>query len=178
MDKLFALDWNSMFIPENSLLEIIIRGTLIYFFCFAVLRLIRRGVGQLGITDVLIVVLIADAAQNGMSNDYKSVTEGVVLVLTLVFWDFFLDYLGTKSKLVERIIRPSKLLLVKDGKMLLRNMQKELLTSEELLAQMRLQGIEDISEVKECYLEGEGSISVIKKEPDEEAKNKQKKIVG
>lgn len=165
-----------MFVPGDSLLEVIIRGTLIYFFCFAVLRIIRRGVGQLGITDVLIVVLIADAAQNGMSNDYKSVTEGAVLISTLVFWDYFLDYLGTKSKLVERFIRPPKLLLVKDGKMLARNMKKELLTTEELMSQIRLQGIEDISEVKECYLEGEGSISVIKKQPDEEAKNNRKKI--
>lgn len=175
MEKLLKIDWQSMFVPSDSLLEIIIRGSLIYFFCFLVLRFLRRGVGQLGITDVLIVVMIADAAQNGMSDDYKSVTEGVVLVSTLVFWDFFLDYLGTKSKAVERLIRPSKLLLIKDGKMLARNMQKELLTTEELMAQLRLQGVEDISEVKECFLEGEGSISIIKKNSDDDAKNKQKK---
>jgi uncharacterized membrane protein YcaP (DUF421 family) len=176
MENLFDIDWRSMFVPSESPLEMVIRGTLIYFFCFVVLRLLRRGVGQLGITDVLIVVLIADAAQNGMSSDYKSVTEGVVLISTLVFWDYFLDYLGTKSKAVERFIRPSKLLLIKDGKMLPKNMRKELLTVEELLSQIRLQGVEDVSEVEECYLEGEGSVSVIKKKPDEEAKNRKNKI--
>jgi uncharacterized membrane protein YcaP (DUF421 family) len=172
MEKLLDIDWRSIFVPSGSLLEMIVRGTLIYFFCFAVLRLLR-----LGITDVLIVVLIADAAQNGMSSNYKSVTEGVVLISTLVFWDYFLDYLGTKSKTVERFIRPPKLLLIKDGKMLAKNMKKELLTAEELMSQIRLQGVEDISEVEECYLEGEGSVSVIKKKPDDDAKNRKDKIV-
>ena len=177
MDKFFAVDWNSIFVPDNSVLEIIIRGTLIYFICFVMLRILRRGVGEIGITDVLIVVLIADAAQNGMSAEYKSVTEGLVLIGTLVFWDYSLDYLGTKSKFVERFIRPPKLLLIKDGKMLRRNMQKEMLTREELMSQLRLQGVEDAAEVKECYLEGEGSISVVKKKPNDEAKSRKKKTV-
>jgi uncharacterized membrane protein YcaP (DUF421 family) len=177
MQKLFAVDWSSIFVPDNSLLEIIIRGTLIYFICFVLLRILRRGVGEIGITDVLIVVLIADAAQNGMSADYKSVTEGLVLIGTLAFWDYSLDYLGTKVKFIERFIRPPKLLLIKDGRMLRRNMQKEMLTREELMSQLRLQGVEDVAEVKECYLEGEGSISVIKKKPDDEAKNRKKKAV-
>lgn len=175
MDKLFDVDWNSIFIPSVSLLEIIIRGTLIYFICFIMLRLIRRGVGEIGITDVLIVVMIADAAQNGMSADYKSVTEGLALIGTLVFWDYALDFLGTKSKLVERFVRPPKVLLVKDGKIMRRNMRREMLTMEELNSQLRLQGVEDVSDVKECYLEGEGSISVIKKKSDDETKSRKKK---
>jgi uncharacterized membrane protein YcaP (DUF421 family) len=176
MEKLFDVDWSSVFIPSGSLLEIFIRGTLIYFVCFVLLRIVRRGVGEIGITDVLIVVMIADAAQNGMSADYKSVTEGFVLIGTLVFWDYFLDYLGTKSKLVERFIRPSELLLIKDGKMQRRNMRKEMLTEEELMSQLRLQGIDNITDVKESYLEGDGSISVIKKKPDDESKGHKKKV--
>lgn len=174
MEKLFAVDWNSVFIPSNSILEIFIRGTLIYLICFVFLRLARRGVGEIGITDVLIVVMIADAAQNGMSADYKSVTEGVVLVGTLVFWDYLLDFLGTKSKFFERIISPRKLCLIKDGEMQRRNMRKEMITKEELMSQLRLQGVEDISEVKESYLEPGGNVSIIKKEPDDNVKKPEK----
>ena len=174
MNKLFEVDWSSIFIPSESLLEIIIRGTLIYLICFIFLRLARRGVGEIGITDVLIVVMIADAAQNGMSKDYKSVTEGLVLIGTLVFWDYLLDYLGTKSKFFERLLSPPKLCLVKDGEMLHRNMRKEMITKNELLEQLRLQGVEDVSEVKKAYLEGSGNVSVIKKTPDNDVKKPKK----
>jgi uncharacterized membrane protein YcaP (DUF421 family) len=174
MDKLFEVDWSSIFIPSDSLLEIIIRGTLIYLICFVFLRLARRGVGEIGITDVLIVVMIADAAQNGMSKDYKSVTEGLVLIGTLVFWDYLLDYLGTKSKFFERLLSPPKLCLVKDGEMLHRNMRKEMITKDELLEQLRLQGVEHVSEVKKAYLEGSGSVSVIKNKPDDDVKKPKK----
>jgi uncharacterized membrane protein YcaP (DUF421 family) len=174
MDKLFEVDWSSIFIPSDSLLEIIIRGTLIYFICFIFLRLARRGVGEIGITDVLIVVMIADAAQNGMSKDYKSVTEGAVLIGTLIFWDYLLDYLGTKAKFFERLLSPPKLCLVKDGEMLHRNMRKEMITKDELLSQLRLQGVEDVSEVKKAYLEGSGNVSVIKNTPDDDVKKPKK----
>jgi uncharacterized membrane protein YcaP (DUF421 family) len=174
MDKLFDVDWSSIFIPSASLLEIIIRGTLIYLICFVFLRLARRGVGEIGITDVLIIVMIADAAQNGMSADYKSVTEGAVLIGTLVFWDYFLDYLGTKSKFFERVLVPKKLCLIKDGEMLLRNMRKEMITRAELMSQLRQQGIEDISEVKESYLEPGGNVSIIKKNSDDDVQKPKK----
>ena len=170
MNKLFEVDWSSIFIPSDSLLEIIIRGTLIYLICFIFLRLARRGESEIVITDVLIVVMIADAAQNGMSKDYKSVTEGLVLIGTLVFWDYLLDYLGTKSKFFERLLSPPKLCLIRDGEMLHRNMRKEMITKDELLEQLRLQGVEKVSEVKKAYLEGSGNVSVIKNTPDNEAK--------
>jgi hypothetical protein len=56
--------------------EIILRGTHMYMFLFCCLRFLRRGAGMIGISDLLVVVLIADAAQNGMSSDYKSVAMG------------------------------------------------------------------------------------------------------
>lgn len=175
MDKLFDVDWNSIFIPSDSLLEIIVRGTLIYFICFIFLRIARRGVGEIGITDILIIVMIADAAQNGMSKDYKSVTEGFFLIGTLIFWDYFLDFLGTKFKFVEKLLSPPKILLVKDGEMQRRNMRKEMITQEELLSQLRQQGIDDVSEVKKAYLEGGGSVSVIKKENSDDSPKAPKK---
>jgi uncharacterized membrane protein YcaP (DUF421 family) len=167
-EKLFAVDWEEIFVPEISLLELIIRGTLMYFVMFAVLRFLRRGVGSIGITDLLVLVIIADAAQNGMSGDYKSVTEGVVLVLTIAGWDWVLDYLGFKSRFFEGILRPAPLALIKNGVMLRENMEREMITEEEMFSQLRQQGILDISEVKEARLEGDGKVSVIKTKSDED----------
>ena len=88
MVSFLQIDWESVFVPSLSILEVILRGSLIYLFLFIVLRVLRRGAGAIGISDLLVVVLIADAAQNAMGSQYRSVTEGVVLVLTIVAWDY------------------------------------------------------------------------------------------
>ena len=116
MLSLVQIDWKSVFVPSLSILEIILRGSLIYLFLFIVLRVLRRGAGALGISDLLVVVLIADAAQNAMGSEYKSVTEGVILVLTIVGWDYLLDWLGFRIPALRPILRPRALVLVKDGK--------------------------------------------------------------
>src|SRR4026207_919209 len=92
--EILNIDWHAVFVPTVSPLEIIFRGTLVYLLLFTVLRVLRREAGGLGIADVLVIVLIADASQNAMSNEYKSITEGAILVATILFWDFMLDFLA------------------------------------------------------------------------------------
>jgi uncharacterized membrane protein YcaP (DUF421 family) len=161
MDTFLQIDWKSVFIPSSRVAEIFLRGTIVYLFLFFGLRFFRREAGALGISDLLVVVLIADAAQNAMSAEYKSITEGLVLVMTIVGWDYFLDWLAYKFPKARRILRAAPLPLVKDGRMLRRNMRKELITEEDLMSQLREQGVESVEEVKACYLEGDGHISVI-----------------
>ena len=164
MDTILHIDWQSAFVPTVSLLEIVLRGTLVYLLLFFVLRVLRREAGALGISDLLVVVLIADAAQNAMSSDYKSITEGAVLVGTIVAWDYSLDWLGYRYPALGRLLRPAPLPLVKDGRALRQNLRREMISMDELMSQLREQGVESISEVKRCYLEGDGHVSVIKKE--------------
>jgi uncharacterized membrane protein YcaP (DUF421 family) len=163
MKDLLRIDWNSVFVPTVSLAEIVLRGTLVYLLLFFVMRVLRREAGALGISDLLVVVIIADAAQNAMSSEYKSVTEGTVLIGTIIAWDYLLDWLGYKFPALGRLLRPATLPLVKDGKALRRNMRKEMISMEELMAMLREEGVEYISDVKRCYLEGDGHISVIKR---------------
>lgn len=166
---LFEVDWHEMFVPQNSLLDIAIRGTLTYLMLFAVMRFIlKRQTGVIGIADLLVVVMIADATQNAMAAEYKSITEGTLLVLTIVFWNFFLNWLGYRFPSVQRLIRPPPLQLVKEGRMMLRNMRRELITTDELASQLRQQGVERVSEVKSAFIEGDGRVSVITYDKDEE----------
>ena len=155
---------NSLFTPTIHLGEIVVRGTIVYLFLFALLRVLRRGAGAISITDLLVIVLIADAAQNAMANEYRSITEGLVLVSTIVFWDFFLDWLGYKFPSLQWIVHPAPLLLVKDGRILRHNLRRQLITEEELMEKVREQGVDSISKVKTSYLEGDGRISVIASE--------------
>lgn len=168
MDKLLSPDWQSVFVPTVSLLEIAARGTLVYLLLFVFMRfLMRREAGMIGIADLLVVVLIADAAQNAMSSEYKSVTEGALLVGTIIFWDYSLDWLGYRFPALGKVMHPPPLALVEDGRMNRRNLRRELISVDELMSQLREQGVEDVSEVKRAYMEGDGHISVIKKEGGE-----------
>jgi uncharacterized membrane protein YcaP (DUF421 family) len=161
MDTLSQIDWKSVFIPSLHIGEIILRGTVVYLFLFILLRLLRRGAGTIGISDLLVVVLIADAAQNAMASEYKSITEGLILVATIIFLDYFLDWLGYKVTPVRRLIRPAPLLLIKNGRVQRRNLRREMITEEELIEQLREHGVENVEEVKASYIEGDGHISVI-----------------
>ncbi len=161
---LAGIDWENMIIPSVSLWEIIIRGTLTYWFCFLYIRFFRRGAGQLGISDVLLITLISDAAQNSMSANYESVTEGCLLVGVLVFWDFALNWLGFRSVFFSKLSEPEPVLLIQNGVMLRQNMKKEMITSSELMGMLRQQGVDQVGDVKTCHIEGSGNISVVQTE--------------
>jgi uncharacterized membrane protein YcaP (DUF421 family) len=155
------IDWRALFVPSGSLIEIIIRGTVVYFVLLAALRvLIRRHVGSMSLMDLLLMVLIADAAQNAMAGAYRTITEGLVLCGTLLGWNYLLDWLAYLSPFCARILEPPPLMVVNNGKMIRRNMRAEFLTTEELMSQLRLQGIEDIHQVKRAYIESDGRISI------------------
>jgi uncharacterized membrane protein YcaP (DUF421 family) len=166
--EFFEIDWREIFVPQASLANVIVRGTLTYLLLFLILRFfLKRQTGVIGIADLLVVVLVADAAQNAMAAEYKSITEGALLVFTIVFWNYAVDWLGYRFPALQRFVRPPPLQLIKDGRMLVRNMRQEMITAEELNSQLRQQGIESCDEVKEAYIEGDGRISIIKKQHED-----------
>ena len=156
------VDWEAVFVPQTPLLEVVVRGSLVYLAVFALMRFVlKRETGGLGITDVLVVVLIADAAQNAMADDYRSVPDGVLLVAVVVAWAWVINALGYRFPGVQRLVRPRPLLLVKDGEPILRNMRREFVTLEELRSHLREQGVEDVSQVHRAHMESDGRLSVI-----------------
>ena len=158
------IEWDKMWLPDTPLLEIIVRGSVVYLTLFCLLRFVfRREAGTVSINDLLVVVLIADAAQNAMAAEYTSITDGIILVMTIMAWSWTLDFLAFHVPFIAKFVHPAPLLLIKDGKMNLRNMRKELISKEELLSQLREQGIEDLANVKKAYMEGDGHISIIQK---------------
>jgi uncharacterized membrane protein YcaP (DUF421 family) len=174
---MFNLDWKSIFVPDTPILEIVIRGSSVYIALFVLLRVVfKRQSGNVRMTDLLVLVLIADAAQNAMAANYQSVPDGLLLVATIIGWAHFLDWLGYYVPLVGRFVHPPPLLLVKDGQMLRHNMRKELITAEELMSQVREQGLTSLEEVREAYVEGDGQLSFIKRTGESAQKQKQRAI--
>lgn len=155
---------------DVSPLELMVRGTLLYWFLFGLFRFVlRRDTGSIAIADILLLVLIADASQNAMAGAYTTVAEGLVLVSTIAGWNWLLDWAAWRFEAVRRIVEPGPLHLIRRGRLLRDNLRRELLTIDELNSKLRQQGIENIADVKAAYMESDGSISVIRRDGSEPA---------
>jgi uncharacterized membrane protein YcaP (DUF421 family) len=156
------MDIASLIAFNVSPVELIIRGSVIYLLLFALFRIVlKREAGSLSMTDLLLVVLVADAAQNGMAGDYTTVSEGLILIGTLAFWSYALNWLAHQYSWFEKLTHPKPLALIEGGQLLRRNLRRELITEEELISQIRRQGLTDFKQVDRAFLEGDGTISVI-----------------
>ncbi len=156
------IDWTELFLPQASVAELVIRGTITYLAIFLYFRFVRRGAGGLGIADVLLLVLVADAAQGALGGNEHSILGGLVVVATVAFWDFLLDWMSWRIPALRRVVRAAPVLLIEGGRLLNRNLAKEMITAEELRAQLREQGVAGPHEVRAAFLEGDGKLSIIK----------------
>jgi uncharacterized membrane protein YcaP (DUF421 family) len=160
------VDLHELFALSVSPWELVIRGSAMYLFLFLLFRVVvRRRVGSVGMADILILVIVADAAQNGMSGEYKSITDGFILVGTLIGWNMLIDWLTFRIPRLQTILEPPPLLLIEDGRVLWRNLRQEFLAESELKTKLREHGVQDPREVKKAYMEPDGQITVLKKNP-------------
>ena len=159
---ILGFDLGKAFTPDVSLFEMVVRGAIMYFTIFLLLRVILRGrTSAVTMSDLIVMVVIADAAQNAMSNNYTSLTDGIVLVATIVVCSFSVDWLAFRFEAVRRFVHPERTTLVMDGRVLRKALADELMTEGELMSQLRLHDIEELADVKAVYLEGNGEVSVI-----------------
>jgi uncharacterized membrane protein YcaP (DUF421 family) len=170
-----AIDWRAMFVPTGNLAELVVRVSFMYLLILAGFRIFRRDAGSLSVSDLLVVVLIADAAQNGMAGDYKSLTEGAVVVATIFGWNQLLDWLAYRSQFVRWLLNPPPLLLIANGQILQRNLRRELITRDDLMEQLREQGVEHVRDVGKCFLESDGTMSVLRKDRAESTRSPEKR---
>lgn len=154
------MDLAELFAVRMPVAEIIVRASAVYWFLFLVFRFVlRRDIGALGIADVLLLVILADAAQNAMAGGYKTITEGFILLATIVGWNMLLDALAYRFRAVARFTTPRALLLVRHGRFMPSNLRRERLTPDEVMTKLREQGV---AHLRHAYLESDGQISVIR----------------
>lgn len=161
-------DWEAMLTPSASLLELFIRGTVTFLALMVLLRIVgQRESGGLGLTDLLVVVLVADAASVGLTGDADSIFDGLVLVVTILFWSVALDAVAYRWPRIATILKSRPRPLIQDGQLDHRVMRREFMTKDEVLSQLRLHGIEDLVEVRRAFLEPNGMISIIRRDGTE-----------
>lgn len=159
-----TVQWAELFGFSVSPLEMLVRGSAMYWFLFLLFRVVvRRRVGAVGMADILLVVIIADASQNAMSGEYRSISDGMVLVATIIAWNTLIDWVTYLSPRVQRLLEPPPLLLIHRGRLQRRNLRVEFVSEDELRAKLRERGVKDYAEVDKAYMESDGEVSVLKR---------------
>lgn len=158
------IDWTQMFVPQAPL-EAFVRGTIMYLSLFAIFRIApTRQIGELNTADLLVIVLVADVSQNAFSSEYRSITEGLILVLTIMGWNYAIDWLTFAFPALERLLEHRRVTLVKNGVIQWRSLRRERISREELFSHLREQGVSSAAEVRLASIEPDGKISVIRKD--------------
>jgi uncharacterized membrane protein YcaP (DUF421 family) len=159
-----AFDWAEVFGLTMNPLELVVRGTAMFWFLYLLFRFaLRRDVGSIAMADILIFVIIADASQNAMAGEYKSVSDGMILVGTIAAWNIAVDWLAFRFPALRRILEPPMLVLVNNGRIDRRALHQQFMSVEDLKLKLREEGVDDVRKVKRASFESNGEFTVIKK---------------
>lgn len=145
-------------------MDIVLRAAIAYVFIVFLLRIIgRRELSSLGPTDLVLLVVMGDLIQNGVTQSDYSVTGIFLAVSTIGLLTVGTSFITFKWPLAQRVIQGEPLILVEDGKPVEKNLKAERLKVNDVTEEMRGQGIESLDQVKWCVLESSGTMSFVKK---------------
>ena len=145
-------------------MDVVVRAVIAFCFVFLLTRLIgRRELSSLQPFDLVLLIVIGDLIQQGVTQNDLSVTGLVLTVGVFALLTLAASYVGFRFPRIRPILEPEPLILIEDGNVIDRNLKKERLTAEELAAEARLQQIDSLDKVKWAVLETGGQISFIPK---------------
>jgi uncharacterized membrane protein YcaP (DUF421 family) len=149
-------------------MELVIRATVVFWFLWLVVRGTgKRSLAELTPLDLLLVVVIGDLAQQGVTQEDMSITGAVVTISVFVVWTLAADALTRRSPRSSKVLSGEPVIVLRDGRPLTERLEGERVTVEDLKEAARIQGIGDLADVDFAVLETDGRFSFIKKRGDE-----------
>jgi uncharacterized membrane protein YcaP (DUF421 family) len=143
--------------------ELVIRATVIYWFLWLVVRGTgKRSLAEISPLDLLIIVVLGDFVQQGVTGEDMSVTGALIVVSTFVLWMLIGDFFSRRSRTVEKVLEGEAVIVVRDGEPQKERLRMERLTVEELCSAAREHGFLDLADVKVGVLEADGKFSFIR----------------
>ena len=143
-------------------MDIAVRAAIAFLFIFFLTRVIgRRELSSLEPFDLILLIVLGDLIQQGVTQNDLSVTGLVLTVGVFALMTLAASYVGWRFPRIRPILEPEPLILIEDGNVIDRNLKKERLTAEELAAEARLQQIDSLDKVRWAVLETSGRISFI-----------------
>jgi uncharacterized membrane protein YcaP (DUF421 family) len=145
-------------------MDIVLRAAFAYVFIVFVLRVMgRRELSDLAPQDLVLLVVLGDLIQNGVTQSDMSMTGVTIAISTFVVLTVFSSYLGFKSARARSVLQGEPLIVVQDGKLIERNLEEERLTVDDVMEEARGNEIERLDEIKFAVVEAGGKMSFIKK---------------
>jgi uncharacterized membrane protein YcaP (DUF421 family) len=146
-------------------MDIALRGVAVFVFLFLLTRVIgRRELSSLEPFDLILLIILGDAVQQGLTQDDYSVTGAVIAVGTIAGLQVLTSYVGFRIPWTRRVLDGEPIVIVQDGKPIEETLHRERMTVDEVAAEARLQQIESLEKVQWAVLENSGNISFIPKQ--------------
>jgi uncharacterized membrane protein YcaP (DUF421 family) len=143
--------------------DIVLRAVVVFAFLVILTRIIgRRELSTLQPIDLILLIIVGDAVQQGLTQDDYSLTGAVLAVGTIAVLQVFVSWVSYRFPSTRPVLEGNPIVVVQDGELIERNLRRERLDPDEVYEQARLQGIAHLSEVKWAVLETTGKISFIK----------------
>ena len=144
-----------------DIIMIVIRTIFFYFFIFLVYRIMgKREVGQLGIIDLIVSILIAELAVISIENYDNNIFKSIIPIITLLIIQLSLAYITLKIPKLRIILDGNPSIIIKEGKINYHEMTKQKYNLDDLISQIREKGYKNIEEIEYAILENNGTLSV------------------
>jgi uncharacterized membrane protein YcaP (DUF421 family) len=145
-------------------MDLVLRAVVLYLFVVFLMRVVgRRELSTLAPSDLVLLVVMGDLIQNGVTQSDYSVTGVFLAVSTFGLLTVAMSFVTYKSKRAQTLVEGAPLILVEDGQPIERNLRSERIGLDDVAEEARGQGIESLDDVKWCVLETSGTMSFIKK---------------
>jgi uncharacterized membrane protein YcaP (DUF421 family) len=145
-------------------MDIALRAIFLYAFVVLLMRVMgRRELSTLSAPDLVLLVVLGDAIQQGLTQDDYSITGAVIAISTIAALQVGTSYVSYKSRRARRILEGEPIVIIQDGKLIERNLKRERLTEGEIAEEMRFQQVASVEDVEWGILESNGTMSFIPK---------------
>jgi uncharacterized membrane protein YcaP (DUF421 family) len=145
-------------------MDLVVRSVVVFFFVLVLTRVIgRRELSQLAPFDLILLIILGDALQQGLTQDDYSVTGALLVVGTFAVLQVFMSWVGYRFRPLRPILEGEPLIIVQDGKPIEKNLKRERLTLDEVMESARMHEIGSLDDVQWAIIERNGEISFLRK---------------
>lgn len=147
--------------------QFVLRAVVVYVLVMVLMRMSgKRAVGQFTPFDLVLVILLGNAVQNGINGGDNSLTGAVIMATTLIGLNYAVAFVTVRNRTFERFVEGEPVVLARHGKVFKKVLRRELVSEDDFDKALRKNSIEDVADAEVVLLENNGEISVVKKQKE------------
>jgi len=145
-------------------MDLVFRALVLFGGVYLLLRVVgRRELAQMAPIDFILLIVLGDAIQQGLTQDDYSVSGALIVIFTIAIIQVVLGYVTFRSTKLRVVMEGEPIVLIEDGRLIEKNLQRSRIAAEELAEEARLSQVSSFSDVAWAVLETSGKVSIIPK---------------